>query len=61
MTTTEAKTLKYGDVVRYGAVERAIVQRVTRNGVWISYDGLAYKRDQYITRRVSAQHLESAI
>jgi len=22
MTTTEAKTLKYGDVVRYGAAER---------------------------------------
>jgi hypothetical protein len=60
MTTTEAKTLKYGDVVRYGAAQRAIVQRVTRNGVWVSYDGFGPKRGQYITERVSAAHLERA-
>jgi hypothetical protein len=58
MTTTEAKTLKYGDVVRYGAVQRAIVQRVTRNGVWVSYDGLGPKRGEYITERASAVYLE---
>ena len=58
MTTTEAKTLKYGDVVRYGAAQRAIVQRVTKNGVWVSYDGFGPKRGQYITERVSASHLE---
>jgi hypothetical protein len=58
MTTAEAKTLKYGDVVRYGAAQRAIVQRVTRNGVWVSYDGLGPKRGQYVTERVSAAYLE---
>jgi hypothetical protein len=58
MTTTEAKTLKYGDVVRYGAAQRAIVQRVTTNGVWVSYDGFGQKRGQYITERVAAQYLE---
>jgi hypothetical protein len=58
MTNTEAKTLKYGEVVRYGAAPRAIVQRVTKNGVWVSYDGLGPKRGQYITERVSAAYLE---
>lgn len=58
MTPAEAKTLKYGDVVRYGAAQRAIVQRVTRNGVWVSYDGFGPKSGQYITERVSAQSLE---
>jgi len=58
MTSQEAKSLKYGDVVRYGAAQRAIVQRVARNGVWVSYDGLGPKRGQYITERVSARHLE---
>jgi hypothetical protein len=51
-------TLKYGDVVRYGAAQRAIVQRVTKNGVWVSYDGFGPKRGQYITERVAAQYLE---
>ncbi len=60
MTTTDAKTLKYGDVVRYGAAQRAIVQRVTRNGVWVSYDGFGPKRGQYITERVAARSLERA-
>ncbi len=58
MTTAEAKTLKPGDVVRYGSAQRAIVQRVARNGVWVSYDGLGPRRGQYITERVSAAHLE---
>ena len=58
MTNTESKTLKYGDVVRYGAEERAIVQRVTKNGVWVSYDGFGPKRGQYVTERASARHLE---
>ena len=58
MTTTEAKTLKYGDAVRYGAAQRAIEQRVTKTGVWVSYDGFGPKRGQYITERVSASHLE---
>lgn len=58
MTSQEAKTLKYGDVVRYGAAPRAIVQRVLSNGVIVSYDGLGPKRGQYITERVSARHLE---
>jgi len=58
MTPTEAKTLKYGDVVRYGAAQCAIVQRVTKNGVWVSYNGFGPKRGQYITERVSAQSLE---
>lgn len=57
MTTTEAKTLKYGDVVRCAAVH-AIVQRVLPNGVIVSYDGLGPKRGQYITERVSARMLE---
>ena len=39
MTSQEAKTLKYGDVVRCGAAPRAIVQRVLPNGVIVSYDG----------------------
>lgn len=56
MTATEAKTLKFGDVVQYHA-QRAIVQRVTSNGVWVSYDGLGPKRGQYITERVSARYL----
>lgn len=60
MTTTEARTLKYGDVVRYGAAERAIVQRVLPNGVIVSYDGFGAKRSQYITERVAARHLERA-
>lgn len=59
MTTAEAKTLKYGDVVRYGTVaERAIVQRVCKNGVWISFDGTGPRRGQYITDRVAARYLE---
>lgn len=58
MTATEAKTLKYGDVVRYGAAQRAIVQRVTKNGLWVSYDGFGPKRGQYITERVSARYLD---
>lgn len=58
VTAAEAKTLKYGDIVRYGAAQRAIVQRVTRNGVWVSYDGLGPKRGQYVTERVSAAYLE---
>lgn len=58
MTATEAKTLKYGDVVRYGAAQRAIVQRVTKSGVWVSYDGFGPKRGQYITERVSARYLD---
>jgi hypothetical protein len=58
MTAIESKTLKYGDVVRYGAVQRAIVQRVTKNGVWVSYDGFGPKRGQYVTERVSARMLE---
>jgi hypothetical protein len=58
MTNTEAKTLKYGDVVRYGAAERAIVQRVTKTGVWVSYDGFGPKRGQYITERAAAHRLE---
>jgi len=60
MTSSQAKTLKYGDVVRYGAAERAIVQRVLSNGVIVSYDGFGPKRGQYITERVSARHLERA-
>ena len=58
MTTAEAKSLKFGDVVRYGAAQRAIVQRVTRNGVWVSYDGFGLKLGQYVTERVSARSLE---
>lgn len=58
MTTSEAKSLKYGDVVRYGTAERAIVQRVTSNGVWVSYDGLGPKRGQYVTERAPARRLE---
>ena len=61
MTTTEAKALKYGDIVIYGAAQRAIVQRVTKNGVWVSYDGVGPKLSQYITERVSAQRLERAL
>ena len=61
MTSTEAKTLKYGDVVRYGTVAaQAIVQRVQRNGVVISFDGTGPRRGQYITDRVSARYLERA-
>lgn len=58
MKPAEAKALKYGDVVRYGAAQRAIVQRVTKNGVWVSYDGFGPKRGQYVTERVSAAYLE---
>lgn len=58
MTRQQAKTLKYGDVVRYGVVQRAIVQRVTCNGVWVSFDGLGPKRGQYVTERTAACNLE---
>ncbi len=59
MTNKEAKTLRYGDVVRYWSA-RAIVQRVASNGVWISYDGFGAKSGQYITERVAASLLERA-
>ena len=59
MTTAEAQNLKYGSKVIYcGAL--AIVQRVTSVGVVISFDGFGPKRGEYITRRVSARHLEIA-
>ncbi len=57
MTTNQAKTLKYGDKVSYHGT-LAIVQRVTRNGVTISYDGKGPKAGEYLTERVSSAYLE---
>jgi hypothetical protein len=59
MTTQEARTMKYGDKVTYHG-SMAIVQRVARNGVTISYDGKGMKAGQYVTERVSAAYLERA-
>ena len=59
MTSQQAKTLKYGDKVSYHGT-LAIVQRVSRNGVTISYDGKGMKAGQYLTERVSAAYLERA-
>lgn len=59
MTSQQAKTLKFGDKVSYHGT-LAIVQRVARNGVTISYDGKGLKVGQYITERVSAAYLEKA-
>jgi len=59
MTSQAAKALKFGDKVSYHGVA-AIVQRVTRNGVTISYDGRGPKVGQYVTERVSAAYLERA-
>lgn len=56
MTQAEAKNLKYGDRIYYGHAA-GIVQRVTRNGVIISYDGMGLKSGQYITERVAARYL----
>lgn len=56
MNTKQAQALKYGDKVLYHGVP-AIVQRATRNGIVISYDGLGPKRGQYVTEKVSAAYL----
>jgi hypothetical protein len=57
MNTKQAQVLKYGDKVDYlGSL--AIVQRVTRSGIVISYDGQGLKQGQYITERVSASYIE---
>jgi len=58
MTSQQAQALKYGDKVLYhGAM--AIVQRVRRNGVTVSYDGKGPKLGQYLTARVSAAYIEA--
>jgi hypothetical protein len=59
MTSQQAQALKYGDKVSYHGT-LAIVQRVARNGVTISYDGKGIKRGLYVTERVSAAYLERA-
>jgi hypothetical protein len=53
MTTTQAKQMKYGVKVMYHATP-AIVQRVSSNGVYVSYE----RRGEYITEKVSARYLE---
>lgn len=57
MTTEQAKQLKYGSRVYYCGTP-AIVKRVQRNGVVVSYDGMGLKAGQYVTERVSAACLE---
>ena len=57
MTSQQAQALKYGDKVTYHAA-RAIVQRVARNSITVSYEGKGLKAGQYITERVSASYLE---
>lgn len=59
MTSQQVSNLKYGSKVFYHGT-LAIVQRVTRNGVTISYDGKGMKAGQYVTERVSAAYLEKA-
>ncbi|WP_454691162.1 hypothetical protein [Achromobacter aloeverae] len=53
----DIKDLKYGSKVWYAGTA-AIVQRVLKNGVMVSFDGTGPLRGQYVTRRVSARHLE---
>lgn len=57
MTGQQAQQLRFGDKVTYHSVP-ATVQRVARNGVTISYDGMGIKAGQYVTERVSAAYLE---
>jgi hypothetical protein len=57
MTSTEAKSLKYGDKVTFLDNRFAIVQRVCGNGVWISYDGMGARRGQYVKTRAPARYL----
>mgnify|MGYP003508419898 CR=1 FL=1 len=59
MNAQQAKSLKFGDKVSYHGTP-AIVQRTSRNGVTISYDGKGMKLGQYLTERVSAVYLERA-
>jgi len=54
MTTTQAKQMTYGTKVMYHDTP-AIVQRVSVNGVYVSYE----RRGEYITEKVSARYLES--
>lgn len=56
MTNIEAKTLKYGDRIYYGHAA-GIVQRVTKTGVVVSYDGMGLQSGKYITKRVAARYL----
>jgi len=58
MTSQQAQSLKYGDKVSYHGT-LAIVQRVRRNGVTVSYDGKGAKLGQYVTERVSAAHIQA--
>ncbi|WP_116791381.1 hypothetical protein [Achromobacter dolens] len=53
----DTKTLKFGSTVWYAGTA-AIVQRVMKNGVVVSYEGAGPLRGQVLTRRVSARHLE---
>lgn len=53
----DTKNLKQGSRVWYAGTA-AIVQRVMKNGVVVSFDGAGPLRGQLVTRRVSARHLE---
>ena len=53
----DPKNLKYGSKVWYAGTA-AIVQRVMKNGVVVSFDGAGPLRGQIVTRRVSARYLE---
>lgn len=57
MTSQQAQTLKFGSKVSFFQ-RPALVQRVQKNGVVVSYDGSGLKQGQYVTERVSARHLE---
>lgn len=53
----DAKNLTHGSKVWYAGTA-AIVQRVLKNGVVVSFDGSGPLHGQLVTRRVSARHLE---
>jgi len=58
MTTQDAQALKFGSRVWY-AGRAALVQRVSRNGVTVSFDGMGLKAGQLVTVRVAARDLSA--
>ena len=57
MTTSEAKTLRAGDLVSYGPIPRATVICVTKKGVRIGFDGRGLKDGEYEIVRAAARYL----
>ncbi|TGN96105.1 hypothetical protein [Burkholderia sp. USMB20] len=52
----DAGDLKFGDKVWYAGVA-AVVQRIAKNGAYVSFDGRGLRAGEHIIRRVSALDL----